>query len=93
MRWKANLFLKASTIQNQLKASVESVTKRMRWKANIFLKGSATRNQSNLFGLSSKKSPPSIPLLKSFEDDLIKLIEDVKFRRSKDQFQTSLPTI
>jgi hypothetical protein len=69
---------------------VESVTKRMRWKANIFLKGSATQNQSNFFGLSSNKSPPSIPLLKPVEDDLIKLIEDVNFRRSKDQFQTSL---
>ena len=43
-----------------------------------------------LFGLSSNKSPPSIPLLKPFEDDLIKLIENVKFRCSKDQFQTSL---
>ena len=69
---------------------VESVTKRMRWKANFFLKGSTTQNQSNLFGLSSNKSPPSIPLLKPFEDDLIKLIENVKFRRPKDQFQTSL---
>jgi hypothetical protein len=71
---------------------VESVTKRMRWKANFFLKGSTTQNQSNLFDLSSNKSPPSIPLLKPFEDDddLIKLIENVKFWRSKDQFQTSL---
>ena len=60
---------------------VESVTKRMRWKANFFLKESTTQNQSNLFGLSSNKSPPSIPLLKPFEDDLIKLIENVKFRR------------
>jgi hypothetical protein len=69
---------------------VESVTKRMRWKANFFLKGSTTQNQSNLFGLSSNKLPLSIPLLKPFEDDLIKLIENVKFRRSKDQFHTSL---
>jgi hypothetical protein len=43
-----------------------------------------------IFGLSSNKSPPSISLLKPFEDDLIKLIENVKFRHSKDQFQTSL---
>jgi hypothetical protein len=66
----------------------------MRCKANFFPKGSTTQNQSNLFGLSSNKSPPSIPLLKPFEDDLIKLyiyiIENVNFRRSKDQFETSL---
>jgi hypothetical protein len=77
------------TLKNLIE-KVESVTKRMKWKANFFLKGSTTQNQSNLFGLSSNKSPRSISLLKPFKDDLIKLIENVKFRRSKDQFQTSL---
>jgi hypothetical protein len=64
---------------------VGRVTKRMRWKANFFLKGPTTQNQSNLFGLTytSNKSPPSIPLLKPFEDDLIKLIENVKFRAGR----------
>jgi hypothetical protein len=52
--------------------NVESVTKRMRWKAIFFQKGSTTQNQSSL---SSNKSPPTIPLLKPFDDDLIKLIE------------------
>ena len=62
----------------------------MRWKAKFFLKGSTNQNQRKLFGFSSNKSPPSIPLLNPFEDDLIKLTENVKFRRSKDKFQTSL---
>ncbi|CAB4001715.1 Hypothetical predicted protein, partial [Paramuricea clavata] len=73
--------LKPDAYLKNLIEKVESVTKRMRWKANFFLKGSTTQNQSNLFGLSSNKSPPSIPLLKPFEDDLIKLIENLQFNK------------
>jgi hypothetical protein len=69
---------------------VESVIKRMRWKAHFFNKNSINKNQNNRFGLASNKTPSSIPEMKPFETDLIKLIENMQFRSGKNHFQKSL---
>jgi hypothetical protein len=50
----------------------------MRWKAHFFNKNSINKNQNNHhFGLASNKTPSSIPEMKPFETDLIKLIENL----------------
>ncbi len=69
---------------------MENVLKRMRWKAHFFLKGDKISDQNNPFGLPSNKTPPTILEMKSFENDVINLIENIKFRNAENQFQTSL---
>ena len=69
---------------------VESVLKRMRWKAHFFLKGEKNQENTNHFGLSSNKTPPTILELKPFEEDVLKLLENIKFRDTKNHFQENL---
>ena len=69
---------------------VESVLKRMRWKAYFFLKGEKNQENINHFGLSSNKTPPTILELKPFEEDVLKLLENIKFRDTKNHFQENL---
>ena len=69
---------------------VESVLKRMRWKAHFYLKGEKNPTKNNSFGLPSSKSPPTVSEIKSFELDVLKLVENIQFRHIKDQFQQTL---
>ena len=50
------------------------------------------KSQENItnFGLSSNKTPPTVLKLKSFEEDVIKLLENIKFRGAKSHFQDTL---
>ena len=66
---------------------VESVLKRMRWKAYFFLKGEKNQENTNHFGLSSNKTHPTILELNPFEEDVLKLLENIKFRDTKNHFQ------
>ena len=63
----------------------------MRWKAHFILKGEK-KNQENTnhFGLSSNKTPPTILELKPFEENVLKLLENIKFRDTKNHFQETL---
>ena len=69
---------------------VESILKRMRWKAHFFLKGEKNQENTNHFGLSSNKTPPTILELKPFEEDVLKLLENIEFRDTKNHFQETL---
>ena len=71
----------------ELIEKVESVLKRMSWKAHFFLKGEKNQENTNHFGLSSNKTPPTILELKPFEEDVLKLLENIKFRDTKNYFQ------
>ncbi len=62
----------------------------MRWKAHFFLNGHKISDQNNPFGLPSNKTPPTILEMKSFENDVINLIENIKIRNAENQFQRSL---
>ena len=62
----------------------------MRWKAHFFVKGEKNQENTNHFGLSSNKTPPTILELKPFEEDLLKLLENIKFRDTKNHFQETL---
>ena len=77
--------------RKRLIEKVESVIKRMRWRAFYFLReGENSGSAEEKFGLKSKKCPPQIEELKPFEDDMIKLIENIDFRRVSDPFQDNL---
>ena len=70
----------------------------MRWRAYFFLRDGNAEDQEELdheseskaYGFNSRKSPPQIEELKPFEDDLVKLIESIEFRRVHDSFQGTL---
>lgn len=77
--------------RKKLIGKVESVIKRMRWKAFFFLEGKAdVKEETKHFGFRSPKTPPQVPELKAFEEDLLSLVAGVKFRRVADPFQTKL---
>ena len=66
---------------------------RMRWKAHFFLHGNdnSTRTQpTNTYGFKTRQSAPHVADLKPFEDDLAKLLENVKFRNVNDEFIKTL---
>ena len=69
---------------------MESVLKRTRRKAHFFLKGEKNQENTNHFSLSSNKTPPTILELKPFEEDVLKLSENIKFRDTKNHFQENL---
>ena len=77
----------------QLLNKIEAVIKRMRWKV-IFFKRKNDDNDNNIkrenYGLKSNKTPPSVNEMKDFENDLIDLINNLKFRQGKNYFQSKL---
>ncbi|KAJ8031248.1 hypothetical protein HOLleu_27921 [Holothuria leucospilota] len=83
---------------NYLKAlveKVESVIKRTRWKAHFFLedRDNDTSNEDitrMTYGPKSSRNPPQVNAMKPFEDDLVNMIVDIKFRRVTSKFQRSL---
>ena len=62
----------------------------MRWKTHFFLNGETSQEHMTNFGLSSNKTPPSVLKLKPFQEDVIKLLENIKFRDTKSHFQDTL---
>ena len=79
--------------QNQYRRSllqkVESVTQRMRWKAHFYLNGE-TRNDKHFYGLPSNNNAPPVSQLKAFEDDLVKLVQNVSFRKINEPFLNNI---
>ena len=70
----------------------------MRWKAHFFLNQAnndteqdrATHTSANTYGLKSKRSAPPVAEIRAFEDDVARLIENVKFRDVNNEFMKEL---
>ena len=69
---------------------VESVIRRMRWKAHFFLNPTTDSSPKQTYGFKTRKCPPQIEELKKFENDLFKMVEDIRFRTVNDQFLNAL---
>lgn len=78
------------TYKIRLLEKVESVIKRMRWKALFFLNQKPDQQQSNKFNLKWRICPPPIEELKPFEDDMFQIVENVKFKQVRNEFQEKL---
>ena len=50
-----------------------------------------SKNDECKFGLKSKTFPSHITEMKKFENDLIDMIETIKFKKVNDQFLTNYP--
>ncbi|KAL9982995.1 hypothetical protein ACROYT_G005115 [Oculina patagonica] len=61
----------------------------MRWKAFFFLNPSA-ESRTGKFNLRSRRCPPPIEELKPFEDDMFKMIENLRFKKVRNSFQDKL---
>ena len=67
----------------------------MRWKPHFFLNQAnnddrAAHRSANTYGLKSKLSAPPVAELRAFEDDVARLIENVKFRDVNNEFMKEL---
>ena len=70
----------------QLIDKTEQFHCRMRWKAYHFLNPNQESGKET-FGFKTRNSPPAIEELKEFEDGMTKIIQKVKFKNIKCQFQ------
>ena len=72
---------------------VEDLIKRMRWRAFFFLKNEQAEEEQDRkerFGFRTRKCPPRIEELEAFENDLLKIIEDLQFRKTSNELQERL---
>ena len=57
----------------------------MRWKAIFFInnnrKATEDHKQGFSYGLKNGRSPPQVQYLIRFEDDLIRIVKELKFRQ------------
>ncbi|OOZ40504.1 hypothetical protein [Solemya elarraichensis gill symbiont] len=70
----------------QLIDKTENVIKRMRWKAFFHLHPEVTSEQGETYGFKSRKTPPQISELAKFEEELLRVIENIQFREVKSKF-------
>ena len=80
------------TYREDLIGAIEKVIKNMRWKALAFFKPFANKNKET-FGLKSTNSPKTIDQMKAFEDDLVKMAQNIEFRKVDNAFQKNLSKI
>ena len=76
-----------------LREKTEELFKRMRWNALFYNNRNETQldyQTAETYGLRTKKSPPSINELKGFENDLISLIKNIEFKKTRSKFQNKL---
>ena len=88
-----NIPIPSYDLYKKLIEMAESVLKRMRWRAFFFLRNEDeedVRGDGMHYGFNSHRCLPQIDELKSFEDNMAKLIESVEFRRPRDNFQNTL---
>ena len=63
----------------------------MRWKAFFFLKDTDNNETAReTFRFNSKRHPAQITKMKYFENDLLEMIKELKFRNVQDDFQTKM---
>ena len=64
----------------------------MRWAAFWFNKRGDINEDSHeeTYGFKTYNTPPPHPNLKDFEDDLFKLVKNIKFRKVNNQFLSEL---
>ena len=68
----------------------EQFLRRMRWKAHFFLNPDTTSCSKETYGFKSTKNPPPVEELKDFEDDMLKMIQSVKFKQVNNPFLDKL---
>ena len=68
----------------------EIFVKNIRWRAFFYLNPDQRIDHKETYGFIPTELPPIIPELKEFENDLVDLIENIKFRHVPNHFQNKL---
>ena len=74
----------------ELLDSIHKLDTRMRWRAFHFLNPSQTKNSKETFGFNTSTAPPFIKELKTFQDGMIGIAKNLKFKKVTNQFQNQL---
>ena len=78
----------------RLLEKIEIFIKKMRWRAIFFInnnnKTTEDHKQGFSYSLKSGRSPPQVKYLIQFEDDLVRMVKELKFRKVKNNFQKML---
>ena len=70
--------------------SAEKFIRSIRLKTFFYLNPNENAERKNTYDFNSSKSPPKIPELKDFEDEMLKLVQSVEFKSSASKFQCQL---
>jgi hypothetical protein len=57
----------------------------MRWKAHFYLNAQNEHKTKETYGFNSKTTPAQVPELTSFENRMLKMIQNIKFKDTKFQ--------
>ena len=77
--------------QKLLVNKIESFSRRLRWKTFFILNpGNDIEKVKETFGFKTTNNPPQLSEIKAFEDDLFKLVTNIKFRHTNNHFQRTL---
>ena len=74
----------------RLIGKTEQFLRRIRGKAHFFLNPDTTSSSKETYGFKSTKNPPPIEELKDFENDMLKMIQSVKFKQVNNPFLNKL---
>ena len=72
----------------QLVEKIEALIKKMRWKVILYKTQNENKDMKReTFGLKTANCPTQVKELIPFENDLIQMAKDIKFRRTRSEFQ------
>ena len=74
----------------QLIEKIKMVIKRMRWKVLFNGKKETNGIKTERYGLKSSKTLKQVKDLIPFENDLIALVQNIRFRKTKNHFQKKI---
>ena len=66
--------------------SAEKVIKSMEWKAFFTLNPGAKSSGKKTYGFKSTKTPPQLEEMKTFKEEVFKLVKNVQFKEKKMSF-------
>lgn len=73
--------------------ATEQFIKNLRWRTHFFQNPSDNPSTKQTFGFKSLRAAPQVPDLRPFESNLLKLIENIKFKQNINPFLTNLGTL
>ena len=79
----------AKVYTKRLIEKTEQFLSRMRWKAFHYL-NPVTAAEKETFGFKTRNCPPVVEEMKSFEEGMIHIIQNISFKGTKSQFQEGL---
>ena len=78
------------TFKEMMIKAIETFGRNLSWRALFKLNPINVRNCKETYGFRSTKAAPRIAELKDFEKDLVKLLQNIKFRKRSNKFLEEL---